>query len=240
MEFLDGMTLKHRINGKPVETEVLLGLAIGIADGLESAHLKGIIHRDIKPANILVTGWHAKILDFGLAKLVRKRDGDLESADSSNSGLDGPISMVGVISGTPSYMSPEQIRGDELDVRTDVFSLGLLLYEMATGQKAFPGGTGGIIIEAVLSRTPVPIRSLNPGAPVRLEAIIHKAIEKDKASRYQSAADLGSDLEALRREFESGHTVSAPLLAATEQCGGHRGSSHSNGRFWRESAWQSR
>ena len=153
------------------------------------------------------------MLDFGLAKLISKRDGDTDVSDSSHPGLENPISIVGVISGTPSYMSPEQIRGDDLDVRADVFSLGLLLYEMATGQKAFPGNTGGVIIEAILSKSPPPIRSVNPEIPVELEAIINKAIEKDKEQRYQNAAELRSDLQVLKRGFESGHTQSSLLLA---------------------------
>jgi tetratricopeptide (TPR) repeat protein len=153
------------------------------------------------------------VLDFGLAKLISKRDGDTDVSDSSHPGLENPISIVGVISGTPSYMSPEQIRGDDLDVRADVFSLGLLLYEMATGQKAFPGNTGGVIIEAILSKSPPPIRSVNPEIPVELEAIINKAIEKDKEQRYQNAAELRSDLQVLKRGFESGHTQSSLLLA---------------------------
>src|SRR4029434_8092512 len=128
-----------------------------------------------------------------------------------------PVSIVGIISGTPSYMSPEQIRGDDLDVRADVFSLGLLLYEMSTGQKAFSGGIGGVIIEAILSRSPAPVRSLNPELPIELEAIINKAIEKDREKRYQSAAELRADLQVLRRGFESGHTATQLLATAGMQ-----------------------
>jgi serine/threonine protein kinase/tetratricopeptide (TPR) repeat protein len=214
MEFIDGETLRRHVNGKPVPIEEILNLGIQIADALDAAHAEGIIHRDIKPANIFVTKrGQAKVLDFGLAKLISKRNGDTETTDSSHPGLENPISIVGVISGTPSYMSPEQIRGDDLDVRADVFSLGLLLYEMATGHKAFPGNTGGLIIEAILSRSPAAVRTLNPDIPVELEAIINKAIEKDKERRYQSAAELRSDLQVLRRGFESGHTQSSLLLA---------------------------
>ncbi len=214
MEFIEGETLRRHVDGKPLPIEEILNLGIQIADALDAAHAEGIIHRDIKPANIFVTKrGQAKVLDFGLAKLVSKRDGDTQTTDSSHPGLEEPISIVGVISGTPSYMSPEQIRGDDLDTRADVFSLGLLLYEMATGQKAFPGHTGGIIIEAILSRRPAAVRSLNPEIPEVLEAIINKAIEKDKVQRYQSAAELRSDLQLLRRGYESGHTASSLLLA---------------------------
>ncbi|HMH78779.1 MAG TPA: serine/threonine-protein kinase, partial [Candidatus Acidoferrum sp.] len=214
MEFIDGETMRRHVNGKPLAVEEILNLGIQIADALDAAHAEGIIHRDIKPANIFVTKrGQAKVLDFGLAKLISKRDGDTDVSDSSHPGLENPISIVGVISGTPSYMSPEQIRGDDLDVRADVFSLGLLLYEMATGQKAFPGNTGGVIIEAILSKSPPPIRTVNPEIPVELEAIVNKAIEKDKEQRYQNAAQLRSDLQVLKRGFESGHTQSSLLLA---------------------------
>ncbi len=215
MEFIEGETLRQHVNGKPLPTEEILSLGIQIADALDAAHTEGIIHRDIKPANIFVTKrGQAKVLDFGLAKLISKRDDATEVSDSSHPGLENPISIVGVISGTPSYMSPEQIRGDDLDVRADIFSLGLLLYEMATGQKAFPGNTGGVIIEAILSRPPVAARTLNPEISPELEAIINKAVEKDKDRRYQSAAELRSDLVVLKRGFESGHTVTA-LLATS-------------------------
>ena len=214
MEFIDGETMRRHVNNKPLPIEEILNLGIQIADALDAAHAEGIIHRDIKPANIFVTKrGQAKVLDFGLAKLISKRDGDTEVSDSSHPGLENPISIVGVISGTPSYMSPEQIRGDDLDARADVFSMGLLLYEMATGHKAFPGSTGGVIIEAILSKSPVSVRSLNPDIPVELEAIINKAIDKDKELRYQSAAELRSDLQVLKRGFESGHTQSSLLLA---------------------------
>ena len=213
MEFVDGVTLRQHINGHPLPIEETLNLGIQIADALDAAHSQGIIHRDIKPGNIFVTKrGQAKVLDFGLAKLVRGAARD--ATEVSHGSMEEPLSIVGIISGTPSYMSPEQIRGDDLDPRADVFSLGLLLYEMATGKKAFTGATGGVIIEAILSRSPAPVRSLNPEISPELEAIINKAIEKDKAKRYQSAAEIRADLQVLRRGFESGHTATQLLATA--------------------------
>ena len=201
MEFIDGETLRSHIHGKPLPLDELLELGIEIADALEAAHAEGIIHRDIKPANIFVTKrGRAKVLDFGLAKLVPK---GITGADSEDDQSDSN-SIVGIISGTPSYMSPEQVRGDGLDSRTDIFSLGLVLYEMATGRQAFGGGTGGVIIEAVLTRPPAPVRSINPDIPQRLEEIIDKALHKNRDQRYQHAADLGADLQRLKREIDSG------------------------------------
>src|SRR6201997_5597221 len=179
MEFVDGQTLRQHIGGKPLAIEEILNLGIQIADALDAAHSQGIIHRDIKPGNIFVTKrGQAKVLDFGLAKLIRGAARD--ATEVSRGSMEEPLSIVGIISGTPSYMSPEQIRGDDLDPRTDIFSLGLLLYEMATGRQAFSGGTGGIIIEAVLTRTPTPARSINPDIPVKLEEIINKALHKNR------------------------------------------------------------
>ena len=213
MEFVDGETLRQHIGGKPLSIEEILNLGIQIADALDAAHSQGIIHRDIKPGNIFVTKrGQAKVLDFGLAKLIRGSARD--ATEVSQASADEPLSIVGIISGTPSYMSPEQIRGDDLDTRADVFSLGLLLYETATGKKAFGGSTGGVIIEAILSRTPEPVRNLNPEIPLELEAIINKAIEKDKIKRYQSAAELRADLQTLRRGYESGHTATHLLATA--------------------------
>jgi serine/threonine protein kinase/Flp pilus assembly protein TadD len=215
MEFVDGVTLRQYINNRPLPIEEILNLGIQIADALDAAHSQGIIHRDIKPGNIFVTKrGQAKVLDFGLAKLIARGAAARDATEVSQAQMEEPVSIVGIISGTPSYMSPEQIRGDDLDPRADVFSLGLLLYEMATGQKAFSGGTGGLIIEAILSRTPTPVRTLNPEIPVELEAIINKAIEKDKAKRYHSAAELRADLQVLRRGFESGHTATQLLATA--------------------------
>src|SRR5271154_5237929 len=186
MEFIDGETLGAFIHGKPLGVEQILTLGIQIADALSVAHAEGIIHRDIKPANIYVTKrGQAKVLDFGLAKLALKSGVVGEEYDSSSSSAQEATSIVGVISGTPSYMSPEQIRGDDLDARTDVFSLGLLLYEMATGKQAFSGNTGGVVIEAILTRPPVGVRTLNPEIPVELEAVIAKATAKDATQRYQ-------------------------------------------------------
>jgi eukaryotic-like serine/threonine-protein kinase len=203
MEFMDGETLRSRIHGKALPLEETLKLGIQIADALDAAHAEGIIHRDIKPANIFVTKrGQAKVLDFGLAKLVPK---GVVRADVDFGGEvpDSP-SIVGIISGTPSYMSPEQVRGDSLDPRTDIFSLGLLLYEMATGCQAFSGGTGGMIIEAVLTRSPVPARSINPDIPPRLEEIINKALHKNRDQRHQHAADIRTDLQRIERGINSG------------------------------------
>src|SRR5579862_6887664 len=207
MEFLDGETLRSHIYGKALPFEEILKLGIQIADALDAAHTEGIIHRDIKPANVFVTKrGQAKVLDFGLAKLVPKgvaADADADSASESSDST----SIVGIISGTPSYMSPEQVRGAGLDPRTDIFSFGLLLYEMATGRQAFSGGTGGVIIEAVLTRSPDRVRSINPNIPPRLEEIIDKALHKDRAKRYQHAADVLADLQRLKREIDSGARV---------------------------------
>jgi predicted ATPase/DNA-binding winged helix-turn-helix (wHTH) protein len=208
MEFIEGATLHVHMNGASLPIEEILSLGIQIADALDAAHAESIIHRDIKPANIFVTKrGQAKVLEFGLAKLMNKNGRAKGAIESPHSSLEEPISIVGVISGTPSYMSPEQIRGDDLDARADVFSMGLLLYEMATGQKAFPGGTGGVIIEAILNRPPAAVRNVNPNIAVELEAIINKAIEKNKEQRYQSAAELRSDLQMLRRDLDSGHAA---------------------------------
>src|ERR1700722_14801057 len=216
MEFIDGETLRQHINGKPLPIEHILDLGIQISDAIDAAHSKGIIHRDIKPSNVFVTKrGQAKVLDFGLAKLVSK--GVLGSAgdDTSSKATEESISIVGIISGTPAYMSPEHVRGDDLDPRADVFALGLLLYEMATGRAAFGGRTGGAIIEAILTRTPEPVRSLNPQVPPQLEEIINKCIEKDRDRRYASAAAVRADLLALRRVTESGQTtVSVAVPAA--------------------------
>ncbi len=202
MEFIDGETLRAHIHGKPLPLDELLELGVEIAEALDAAHAEGIIHRDIKPANIFVTKrGRAKVLDFGLAKLVPK--GITTGADSE-ADLSDSNSIVGIISGTPSYMSPEQVRGDGLDSRTDIFSLGLVLYEMATGRQAFGGGTGGMIIEAVLTRPPAPVRSINPAIPLRLEEIIDKALHKDRDQRYQRVSDLCADLLHLKRELDSG------------------------------------
>jgi eukaryotic-like serine/threonine-protein kinase len=203
MEFIDGQTLRSHIHGNALPVEETLKLGIQIADALEAAHAGGIIHRDIKPANIFVTKrGEAKVLDFGLAKLVPKGIG--RSDGDSGREVTDSNSMVGIISGTPSYMSPEQVRGDTLDPRTDIFSLGLLLYEMATGRQAFSGGTGGVIIEAVLTRPPVPARNINPDIPQRLEEIINKALNKDKDKRQQHASEVRGDLQELARSGDTG------------------------------------
>jgi len=202
MEFIDGETLRSHIHGKALPLEEMLKLGIQIAEALDAAHAEGIIHRDIKPANIFVTKrGQAKVLDFGLAKLVPKGVGVFAASGGE---VPDSSSIVGIISGTPSYMSPEQVRGDNLDPRTDIFSLGLLLYEMATGRQAFSGATGGMIIEAVLTRSPVLARSINPDIPLRLEEIINKALHKDRDQRYQRAADVRADLQRLERDTDSG------------------------------------
>ncbi|HSC45933.1 MAG TPA: protein kinase [Candidatus Acidoferrum sp.] len=204
MEFIDGETLRAHIREKPLALAEIFKLAIQITEALDAAHSEGIIHRDIKPANIFVTKrGQAKILDFGLAKLVPT--GLATAGDSQDS-----TSVVGIISGTPSYMSPEQIRGDDLDSRTDIFSLGLVLYEMSTGRQAFNGRTGGSIIESVLTRQPAPARSLNPDIPPRLQQIIEKAMQKDRDQRYQHAAGLLADLQQLLRDTDFTQTTREP------------------------------
>lgn len=203
MEFIDGETLRAHIHGNALPIEEILKLGIQIVEALEAAHAAGIIHRDIKPANIIVTNrGRTKVLDFGLAKLVPK--GIANSDEEPRGTPSDTTSIVGIISGTPSYMSPEQIRGDDLDPRTDIFSLGVLLYEMATGRQAFEGGTGGMIIEAILTRAPIPPRSINPSIPPKLEAIINKALHKQRDQRYQNASDMRADLEQLNRDRELG------------------------------------
>ncbi len=213
MEYLDGQTLKHTIDGKPFATEDVLDFALQIVDALDTAHAQGIIHRDMKPANIFITKRRrAKILDFGLAKLTQTdlhRDG--VSAMATREQVD-PLTGPGMAIGTAAYMSPEQARGVEVDARTDLFSFGLVLYEMATGRQAFAGATTAIVFDAILNRAPSSCAQLNPKSPPELERIINKSIEKDRDTRYQSAAELRADLKRLKRELDSGKSTSGTLL----------------------------
>ncbi len=224
MEFLDGATLKRDISGKAVPLDEMLELAIQIADALRAAHAQGIIHRDIKPANLFVTKLgNAKILDFGLAKFAPVAEGGLSAMPTATE--DFMLTSPGSAVGTMAYMSPEQARGEELDARTDLFSFGAVLYEMATGRMAFPGKNAAVVHDAILNRAPIPVTQANTILPQELGRIVNKALEKDRKLRYQSATDMRTDLQRLKRDTESARL---PVARSTSAGGGVR-----RGIYWK-------
>ena len=206
MEYLEGQTLKHRIDGRPLPIDFVLDLGIQIADALDAAHGKGIVHRDIKPANIFITKTRqVKLLDFGLAKIDPRRDLNATAAEETLKDLTSPGSALGTV----AYMSPEQARGEELDGRTDLFSLGATLYETTTGKQAFDGNTSAVIFESILNRNPPPANQLNPNLPPQFERILDRSLEKDRDLRYQSAAEMRAEMKILKRTLDSQRTAAA-------------------------------
>src|SRR2546427_1843852 len=213
MEYLEGTTLKYRIEGKPISVDQLVDFGAQVADALDVAHAAGIIHRDLKPANLFLTKrGQAKILDFGLAKVAARPQMEPVAASSPTMAVDDAhLTSPGSTVGTVAYMSPEQARGEELDARTDLFSFGAVLYEMATGRQPFTGNTSAVIFDAILNRAPTAPVRLNPNLPPELERIINKAIEKDRDLRYQVASEMRADLKRLKREIDSGKSSAANL-----------------------------